>query len=199
MNNIKSVGILSNNYYAMRHGQSKANVEGIIVSHPENGVKDRYGLTDLGKEQVRISAERSSLGTDTLIFCSDFSRAAQTANIVQKALNCAPPQPTILLRERFFGDLEMQDNANYQKVWDKDKQDPGHTEHGVESVNSVLDRATKLIAELEQTYKDKDILLISHGDCLQILQTGFQKVSSSAHRELEHLKTAEIRQLLLTT
>jgi probable phosphoglycerate mutase len=50
---------------------------------------------------------------------------------------------------------------------------------------------------LEQKYKNKKIILIAHGDALQILQSGFQKICSSKHRSLEHLETAEIRELTL--
>ena len=67
----------------------------------------------------------------------------------------------------------------------------------MESANSVLGRATSLIVELEKKYKGKNILLISRGDVLQILQTGFLKISSSLYRNLPHLKIGEIRELKL--
>lgn len=51
--------------------------------------------------------------------------------------------------------------------------------------------------DLESAYNDKDILLVSHGDASQVLQTGFQKVDPRQHRSLQHLETAEIRQLTL--
>jgi len=38
----------------MRHGQSLANVEVLIVSTPENGVSS-YGSSDADKQQVRRS------------------------------------------------------------------------------------------------------------------------------------------------
>ena len=58
-------------------------------------------------------------------------------------------------------------------------------------------RVTGLVAELEQRRQGATFLLVSHGDALQILQTAFARREASAHRQLPHLQTAEIRRLLL--
>ncbi len=63
----------------------------------------------------------------------------------------------------------------------------------VEPAAAVLDRATALIAQLERQHCSRDILLVSHGDILQILQAGFSGMDPSKHRLLPHLATAEIR------
>lgn len=199
MNSLRSVSYLRNRYYVMRHGQSKANLLKIIVSHPENGLKDEYALTDLGKEQARESAKQSLLTADTVIYSSDFSRALQTAKIVREILGAEPVHVTKLLRERHFGDWEKKDHKHYHGVWHFDQHNADHEKEGVESVNSVLDRMTNLILQLEKEYQNKNILLVSHGDCLQILQTGFQKIDSSKHRSLTHLKMAEIREMILAS
>lgn len=181
----------------MRHGQSKANLQEIIISHPLNGRHDDYALTELGRQQAQVSVGRSPLTKDSIIFSSDFSRAKETAEIVRKALNAQQVQITKLLRERNFGDFENSDHTNYQKVWDFDKVSANHREHNVESINAVLDRTTSLITDLEQRYENKVILLVSHGDTLQILQAGFQKINPTKHRSLQYLETAEIRRMQL--
>jgi hypothetical protein len=56
---------------------------------------------------------------------------------------------------------------------------------------------TELIVGLEQRFVDTILLLVSHGDALQILQTAFAGRDASEHRQLQHLQTAEIRPLLL--
>ena len=45
---------LKNTYYAFRHGQSQANVDGIIISDPDVGTKE-YGMTEEGIRQVYTS------------------------------------------------------------------------------------------------------------------------------------------------
>lgn len=60
-------------------------------------------------------------------------------------------------------------------MWALDQQDDSHTTWNVESVRSVLDRASAAVAQLEKaarvagTYKV--FILVSHGDTSQILQT----------------------------
>ncbi len=51
MNHLRATPSLRNPYFVFRHGYSKANAEGIIVSQPANGI-DAYGLSDLGRKQV---------------------------------------------------------------------------------------------------------------------------------------------------
>ena len=67
----------------------------------------------------------------------------------------------------------------------------------VESVMSVIDRTTSLIEELEQKHDNCIIILVAHGDVLQILQTAFLDISPREHRKLPHLKQAEIRRMSL--
>lgn len=180
----------------MRHGESKANVAGIIISKAENGTKADYCLSELGREQARESAGRSSLGPRTIIFCSDFSRARETAEIVAEVIGATVPQVSEALRERDFGEFEEKPNAHYETVWAHDARNADHTEFSVESVNANIKRTTAFILELEERYDDEDILLVSHGDTLQILQTAFERIDAHRHRSLAHLETAEIRELI---
>lgn len=189
--------VLKNQYYIMRHGQSKANLQEIIISHPENGIHADYALTKLGRAQANTSAMSSTLTSQTILYSSDFSRARETAEIVQKVLEVPEIHISEKLRERHFGNYEKTHSANYHEVWNFDQSNADHTENGVESVHSVLKRTTSLILEIEKTYQNRDILLVAHGDTLQILQTGFQRVNPARHRSLPHLEVAEIRQLNL--
>ena len=52
MNHLSGVNRLANRYHAMRHGQSRANVAGVIVSGIENDRRGDWGLSELGREQV---------------------------------------------------------------------------------------------------------------------------------------------------
>jgi probable phosphoglycerate mutase len=200
MNHIESIDKLKNDYFALRHGQSNANVAKIVLSDLEDGKKKEYTLTREGEGQVEISVKKAKgeelLGSDTIIYSSPFSRAKKTAEIAKEILGA---QEDIIfddrLRERWFGDWEKTDSAAYEKVWKADNENPEHKEKNVESATEVLKRTTSLIKDLEEKYEGKNILLVSHGDVLQILQTGFQKVSSSLHRKLKYLETAEIRKL----
>jgi probable phosphoglycerate mutase len=181
----------------MRHGQSLANVRGIIVSDPARGRSAEFGLSQRGREQAVAAAAESGLDAGAVIWSSDFSRAVQTARLVAERLGTADAQVAEALRERWFGDFDGTAVASYQAVWAADAEDPDQVSHGVEAASAVLGRATALVARLDDEYRDRDILLVSHGDTLQILQAGFLRLSPARHREVAHLGTAEIRRLRL--
>jgi glucosyl-3-phosphoglycerate phosphatase len=195
MNHLNSTEHLANRYHAMRHGQSKANEAGVIVSRIETDRGGDWGLTELGRRQALSAAERCGLPADTVICSSDFARAQQTAEVMRAHLDVPAVTAAEALRERCFGELDGTSAANYAQVWKADNADPGHADGGIESAAAVLDRTTALIADLERRYAGRDILLVSHGDTLQIMQAGFLKMDPSGHRRLPQLDTAEIRQL----
>ena len=83
---------LRNRYFAVRHGQSTANLESIISSDPLVGTVT-HGLTPLGREQARASAAQLTelLGNgvvpgDLVVVSSDFTRARETAEQALAAL-----------------------------------------------------------------------------------------------------------------
>jgi GrpB-like predicted nucleotidyltransferase (UPF0157 family)/broad specificity phosphatase PhoE len=197
VNHLTGVTELRNRYFLMRHGQSKANVAKIIVSSLARDASGDYGLTARGREQAAASAVRSGLPQDTLIFTSGFARARETAEIVREHLKVPSVNVMVTeaLRERYFGDFDGTDTANYETVWANDRQ--GRTGWDVEPVTAVLDRTTAFVAELDRQHYGRDILLVSHGDALQILQAGFIKLDPGYHRGMEHLQTAEIRPVTL--
>lgn len=196
VDHLRAVERLKNRYYVMRHGQSKANLAGIIVSRVESDASGDYGLSERGREQVLAAARGCGLPGRTLICSSDFARAAQTASIMAEQLRSPAVVFTAALRERCFGTWDGTSTENYRKVWAADE--AGASGDGVEPASAVLDRATAFILELElERQAGRDILLVSHGDTLQILQAGFGRMDPARHRQLPHLETAEIRRMRL--
>ena len=107
------------------------------------------------------------------------------------------------LRERFFGEFELatpSDNI-YDQVWVQDARNPFHHSFGVESVNEVTERTTGVVRRLENELAAQQtgssgttwVILVSHGDALQILQAAMKGWSGDRHREIEHLNTANWR------
>ncbi|MFN8610127.1 MAG: histidine phosphatase family protein [Vulcanimicrobiota bacterium] len=183
---------MNNRYFLMRHGESLANLADKIISSPETGCQD-YGLSVLGQEQARRSAEASGLGPDTHVLSSDFLRTRQTAEIAARVLGCAAPGLEARLRERFFGPWEGTSARNYQPVWDRDEADDN--EPGVESAADLTSRLVALIEELEARQKGRCYLLVSHGDPLRFLQLWRLGLPTTAHQSLVHFAPAEIRPL----
>jgi broad specificity phosphatase PhoE len=223
---------VQNRYWVVRHGQSEANVQKIISSHPEISTKC-HGLSSVGREEaaragkllvteLRLappsnSTNRSNTPTKhcpIVVISSDYLRAKETAEVIvnelEKPILLATDEETAndhnskiplryerRLRERSFGSLHGTSDSNYANVWDYDRKDANHNEFQVESVNSVFHRTTQLLLELEKEFTQTHIILIAHGDVLQILQTAFTRnLHPRFHRSLPHLPTATPRELL---
>jgi broad specificity phosphatase PhoE len=63
------------------------------------------------------------------------------------------------------------------------------------SVARVVQRTASVVLDLEKQLVDRDIVLVAHGDPLQILQTWFLTVDPRKHRHYPHLNTGEARQV----
>lgn len=190
-----SVEDLKNRYYAFRHGESMANVEGIIVSDPEVG-RQGYGLSEKGRLQVRSSAEKLALLIqDAVLLSSDFLRAVETAEIVRSALGVDSLRLDARLRERFFGQWEGMHYLNYSAAWEKDEMNAELEVNGAESANAVRRRMEDVIVALESEFSDRNVVLVSHGDPLRLMQASFCGLEMEQNRTIPYYETAEFRRL----
>ncbi|SNY97683.1 histidine phosphatase family protein [Halomonas sp. hl-4] len=179
-----------NCYLLMRHGHSQANQRGVIVSSPARGVED-FGLSDLGEQQLAQLVADWQWPIPNRVVHSDFLRTAQTAARIAAAFELVPSVDT-RLRERYFGKLEGQSDDHYPSVWALDAQDAEHQRHQVEAVSAVATRMQAVIADWEQQVSGETIVLVSHGDPLQILLTALAGKSLSQHREQTALLPASM-------
>jgi len=204
INHLSDINKLRNKYFAVRHGESEANVAHIISSNPEIGIQS-HGLSSNGRVQVaentKLFIENNPSNSSYIIISSDFRRARETANILALNLNNNKLiiQLDKRLRERFFGIYDNTSDENYNIIWKNDEENLiEDLNNQVESVENVRQRTTDLIKELEEKYENQIIFLVSHGDALQILQTAFERMSNAnQQRYLKHLERAEFRPLIL--
>lgn len=184
---------LTNRFYCMRHGRSIANEAGLIISDPVTGSRD-WGLASDAEKAVIESLRSSILGPATLVYTSPFSRTAETAALAVGHLGSPEAVVAGELRERWFGEWEGSSHANYQKVWEEDRVNTGETLRGVESPDTVLERMLPLLFRIEGQYSNRDILLVSHGDPVDILLTWASGEALTEHMN-QGMVTAEIRLL----
>lgn len=187
-------GAWRNRYLLMRHGHSEANAQGLIVSTPRCGLH-AYGLSREGRVQLEHVVAEWPWPAPTRLLHSDFLRTAQTAARVAMRFGLTPrPEPR--LRERHFGTLEGGPDDHYPTVWARDADDPSHRAFGVESVASVATRMSAVLEDLERQCRGETVLLVSHGDPLQILLTALEGRALSQHRDREPLPPAGIIALI---
>jgi probable phosphoglycerate mutase len=186
---------LKNKYYAFRHGESRANVEGIIVSDPVIGAA-QYGLSDEGRRQVAERAARlGEVVSDAVIVASDFRRTVETAEIISRVSGAETVRLDPRMRERHFGLWEGARYTHYSDTWQKDAVDPDQMIDGVESANAVRRRMVDAVLALESEFSGRDIVLVSHGDPLRLLQTAFEGIDTALNRTLPYFETAGWRLL----
>lgn len=173
-----------NRYWVLRHGRSIPNERGLIVSYLENGILEEFQLAPEGVRQAQLAGELfrkdlegKSIPLENVRLCySPFSRTSHTAKVVASVLNLPfeGPQCKVMvdLRERSFGPLfELMSHDKYPEIWDLDAKDPFTGPEGGESVADVVSRLANAIATIELEYQGCAVLIVSHGDPLQILQT----------------------------
>jgi probable phosphoglycerate mutase len=191
---------MRNQYFALRHGISVANEERIIISHPDSGVTG-WGLSDRGAAECRrllTPARLQALGLtreDCIVYSSDFLRAAETAAIFCQLNGFGAPILDVRLRERDFGRLERRTIDAYDLVWARDLEDDDHGFEGCEGTAKLAARLRSLLGDLESCWNEKQIVLVSHGDPLQVLQTILLGLPCNRHRALPHLGNAELRRI----
>ncbi|EER18873.1 2,3-bisphosphoglycerate-dependent phosphoglycerate mutase, putative [Perkinsus marinus ATCC 50983] len=162
--------------FLIRHGQSEANVANLIVSNPEVGCK-AYGLTGAGREQVKASAraflsQYKGASMEMEIVSSDFLRTRETAEVFASVVGFPKDkiQFDTRLRERFFGSIDMTSDGSYAKVWQRDAHHESLEDFNAEEPDSVAARSLAVLKEHIKT-GSKALVLVTHGDVMQILQT----------------------------
>ncbi|KAL3539142.1 hypothetical protein ACH5RR_002508 [Cinchona calisaya] len=176
--------VVRNRYWVLRHGKSIPNANGLIVSSLENGILDQYKLAPEGVHQARLAAQsfqkvllENNIPLENVRICySPFSRTSHTAKVVASVINLPfeGPQCKVVaeLRERFFGpSYELASHDKYPEIWALDEKDPFLPPEGGESVADVVSRLTKALISMESEFEGCAVLIVSHGDPLQILQT----------------------------
>lgn len=175
---------LKNKYWVLRHGKSIPNDKGIIVSSMENGLLEEYKLAPEGINQARLAGhmlleeiKQNQLSIKDVRICySPFSRTRHTAEMVASVLDLPFewPQCKVVkdLHERYFGpSFELMSHDKYGDIWALDEKDPFEPPEGGESVADVVSRLTNALVTIENEFQGCAVLVVSHGDPLQILQT----------------------------
>ena len=195
-----------NSYFVMRHGGTVSN-ETHTVSYSKEG---NDGLTEKGLKQVANGAEELKKENIDLIITSPFARTRETAEIVRNDLGLGKDAviEDSRLQEihpgQFDGGswIEYHDYmADHGPGW-FDKKIPG----GGESLAEVKVRSAEALYELEEKYKDKNILIVTHGGpaWLLFVTAGFDEPDNTQnapkdldafHEEFRAFKNGEVRKL----
>eukprot|EP00461_Guttulinopsis_vulgaris_P001497 UN01497 len=161
-----------------------------VVDEEHNAIAPTPTVDNIGRKHARTSS----------IDMSNVSKKSQKYAFPIPSPPVAPLYTHPALRERYFGSFEGGSPAHalYDQVWEKDAtEDPTFSAYGAEPIQSVVDRTVEFILELDRTWKNKFIILVSHGDVCQIVQSVLSAIDPCQHRSLPHMENCDVRELLL--
>ncbi len=179
--------------YLARHGQNRDNAKGIL-----NGHRDEP-LTQKGIEQANEVASKilaSGLQFDHIL-TSPLIRASVTAEII--ATSILGPKPIVEpeLIERNFG---VMTGIEQSRIVELCAPDIIKTEtvtyfldpEGAETFPDLLERAHRLLADLQKRYRDGNVLLVTHGDFGKMIYASYYDLHWREVLELFHFGNSEL-------
>ena len=146
-----------------RHGQTSWNVLGKIQGQTD------IELNETGRIQARETGESIKNEDIDLIITSPLKRARETAEIINKNFNVNIIEDRRLM-ERCFGEYEgltkeerkklKEINPEINDIWNYTK---NVTFNSMETMQAFCNRVYEFLDEIVEKYKDKNILLVTHG------------------------------------
>ena len=160
----KSAKKSGNRYFVMRHGWAESNEKNTISSKLENSHK--YPLTEKGKEQAKVSAEKLAGQKIDLILHSSFERTKETAFIVAEKIGLAKEN---IISDKRLSEMDwgVFDGRPVEEC--KDLLSFTEIAQGGESFNDLRKRMGEFLYDVEKKYSGKNILIVSHGDPIWML------------------------------
>ena len=161
---------LKNKYFLLRHGQTTHQIEDLKTIYFWPDGNPPYSLTELGRQEIKKKATELKDKKIDLIFSSDILRTKQTAEIVAQELGLEPKFDQ-RLRDTNWGVFQ---GKSMKQAWafynhNMEKKFTIAPSEG-ESWYDVKTRVIDLLKEIEEKYSQKNILIVSHGDPLWLLE-----------------------------
>ena len=190
---------LKNKYFILRHGESTHQIEkpDTVYHWPED--KPPAPLTDTGRNQIKEKARYLKNKKIDLIFSSDVLRTRQTAEIVAKELGLEVKRD-VRLRDINWGIYQGKPMKGAWAYYKHNMEERFRkASPGGESWSEVQQRMIEFIKEVERKYNQKNILIVSHGDPLWLLESWFQGLSKQEllkqRREGCPIKIGDLKEL----
>ena len=149
----------------VRHGETEWNAEGRIQGHTD------VSLSEKGRHQARAVAHRLADTPVDLAYCSDLSRACETAQIILRERNI-PLHLTRQLREYHKGVFEgltpVQMKTQHPETYAASLiPDLDFAPTGGESIRQTSARMAGLIAHIRERHQTETALIVGHGGSLR--------------------------------
>jgi len=164
----------------VRHGESTWN-----ANHIWQGQSDPK-LSEKGVRQAESLADSLKEEKIDLVFCSDLTRAVETADIICRTLDLGTPIKDKRLRERAFSSLEGKSVSQISRLLGKKIDSTFLLDNDVlpysETLNAFDRRVFDFFTELSNKYMENSILIVAHGGVLRTVIRNYapEKLTSRA-------------------
>ena len=184
-----------NRYFVMRHGEADSNSTRIL----DNGANPNIHLTEKGKNDIVHSAQELKKEDINLIVTSPVVRAHETAVLIQKELGLSDAAIMVdkRLSEFNMGVFSGRSYDEWYTFYDSTARRFIEAPEQGETFTDVRRRIGETLFEIERRYTNKNILIVSHGNPLWLMEAiAKQKSINQLGEEGEKLmQKGEVREL----
>lgn len=171
--------------WIIRHGQTDWNKNGKIQGSTD------VELNETGIKQAEDTIQTFNEYNFDLIICSTLKRAIKTAQIINKEKNIEIKYDSRLI-ERHCGDYEgTPTTLDEEPLFNINT---NVSTHNIEPVNDLYKRVSSILDEVKEKYKDKRVLLVTHGGTTRAIEAYFFGVDEKGIMPPETIKNCEIRE-----
>ena len=170
--------------YVVRHGQTDSNIKKVI-----DGCKE-VPLNETGKQQAILARKHiEGIKFDTIL-CSPLSRTKETMELLTE--NKFPVIFEKQLLERDCGELvgKSFEEINLDKYWNYYDD---RTFEKVETIQNFFKRIYTFINNIKEQYKNKTILLVTHGGVSKAIDCYFNGIPADGNLKNIGLNNCEVR------
>ncbi len=192
LDELKSRSHKKNRYFLMRHGEGTHNLANIAASWPEANPAPH--LTEKGRANVQAAAAKLKAENIDLIIASDLERTKETAAIVAAELGLEVTFDE-RIRELNLGIGNGMKVDDYHKLFASRLERFTKALDGGESLTDARRRMVGVIKELQSKYAGKNILIVSHGDPIWLLESGFNGLSNEQTLTAAYPEVGEVREI----
>ncbi len=157
-----------NRFFGIRHGESTHNTENKNAGGRETA-RLRSELTPLGATRAHAATRELKKMKIDLIVASPYHRIQETAKIIAKELKVK------IVTDKRLGEIDCgiynwQSMDAYHKFFTTKNEQWTRAPEGGETWAQIRKRVIDCVRSLDKKYKNKNILIASHGDPLWILE-----------------------------
>lgn len=153
--------------YVVRHGETLENANNCLVGRLNSS------LTEEGINQAKKVSEYFKDKNIDLIVSSPLDRCKQTSEIISNENIPIIYSDSLLGRDHGEFTGKPKESINFDEYWNYNKNI--HYEKA-ESVRDLYNRVAKLVEDIKEKYKNKNIIIVTHSGIMRVLYYYFKGI-----------------------